>query len=782
MDRRPRPQSETRPPTSNSDIFDDRYALEDGASSSSSSATSGSPRRHSSFRSTLTTSNPETPPRITRPRSMTAASSVRKSFSTSGGWSVGDGSTLHAGSASRNSMAKSSREARNSAEFMNDASVSGAGRTSIGDGFHFGFGRPSSLASFATLNRSQSPFPASSGPSHPYHMYPQSGVPRPSSVSTTSTRQMPNAFSSAGPQHPYRLYQQNSFPEDDGEGAAIRGAGVPVGFPGRVVAFRRRIGPDGEEQDILGPDGHTEQLPPYSQYPEEGEKGPLPIITPLSIPVSPPATIHSHDNLLSAQQISPQREVQSLEVEAPAAQVTSSGSSLSEKKPWKEKTWKEKQMTRVCGGRLPVWVIVAIIAVIVFIGIILGGVVGGMLSQERSDKPATVTVTSTNTMFDASQIPAPSGMPPVPTGDFWLPLGPAQEEQQACLVVPNQMKAWGCDVAAPALNLEISTPPGGYSIAKIWPQPFLNDIPPYGAQPPRVQPKQKLIWVTDLDEPTRGPALHFQTVYDKLVILDHNYFVGGPSRKEKRAHREYDNSYSPPPPPPHERDYPVYPPPPPPLPTVPKDAQGYHRRVQLLREGEQPWYCFWNQTFIEGFIYLGQNATAPAPVSSPPSSPSASATMAQPTQGMSPSTPTPSSVQKSTSTTAAPTYTPHLKERFATTTKKPPPPVPTEHFPYIVKVEERRIPNPAVQPYCQKMSVQMDGNITPMLDDDGNYIRVYLNESDPSPSDFAKAYPKKPSRRWAERGVGDWDWRRVQRRDDPAKSCHCVWVTPMRSE
>lgn len=45
---------------------------------------------------------------------------------------------------------------------------------------------------------------------------------------------------------------------------------IPLGFPGLNTGYHRVLGPDGEEQDIIGPDGHTEQLPPYSRYPEEG--------------------------------------------------------------------------------------------------------------------------------------------------------------------------------------------------------------------------------------------------------------------------------------------------------------------------------------------------------------------------------------------------------------------------------------------------------------------------------------------------------------------------------
>jgi hypothetical protein len=45
---------------------------------------------------------------------------------------------------------------------------------------------------------------------------------------------------------------------------------IPVGFPGLSAGYHRVLGPDGEEQDIIGPDGHTEQLPPYTRYPQEG--------------------------------------------------------------------------------------------------------------------------------------------------------------------------------------------------------------------------------------------------------------------------------------------------------------------------------------------------------------------------------------------------------------------------------------------------------------------------------------------------------------------------------
>lgn len=61
---------------------------------------------------------------------------------------------------------------------------------------------------------------------------------------------------------------------------------------------------------------------------------------------------------------------------------------MSEKpvKKWHEKTWKEKRKTRVCGGRVPVWVLLMIATFVLFLVIILGGVLGGILTAEKGDK------------------------------------------------------------------------------------------------------------------------------------------------------------------------------------------------------------------------------------------------------------------------------------------------------------------------------------------------------------------------------------------------------------
>jgi hypothetical protein len=116
----------------------------------------------------------------------------------------------------------------------------------------------------------QSPYHGPSNPSHPYQMYMQNvRLARTPSVTTTSTT--PLADSSfpdpRGPTHPYSMYPQGTAAS---ESSTAPPTVIPVGFPGIPDQYQRRIGPEGEDiGDIIGPDGHTEQLPPYTRYPDE---------------------------------------------------------------------------------------------------------------------------------------------------------------------------------------------------------------------------------------------------------------------------------------------------------------------------------------------------------------------------------------------------------------------------------------------------------------------------------------------------------------------------------
>jgi hypothetical protein len=240
------------------------------------------------------------------------------------------------------------------------------------------------------------------------------------------------------PAHPYALYQQTTFeePEETEEAPA---QSIPIGFTAVQSRYRRRAGPDGEELEVIGPDGHTEQLPPYSRYPEAGPippkaamadvspvnsvndvggsptiagpAGPPSMIgTPTTAHVSPvipsapgtpyisrnntddfrsPIQYHLSEQSNLAQVDSPQLQnappTQSSASSSDARALQSSASSLAEEKKRGSGGWSSIKRKRVLCG-VPVWVVVVIFLLILCLAIIAGGVLGGMLTHARERK------------------------------------------------------------------------------------------------------------------------------------------------------------------------------------------------------------------------------------------------------------------------------------------------------------------------------------------------------------------------------------------------------------
>ena len=237
------------------------------------------------------------------------------------------------------------------------------------------------------------------GPSHPYGMYPQGTIARSPSIATQSTVRAPQRQSSlrGGPQHPYALYPQGVDDED-----MIAQSPVPVGFSGLGQSYQRRLGPDGEEQDIIGEDGHMEQLPPYTRYPEDG-----PEKVPLLVPEAPTA-LHSRapvagtdptmdlmHTTLRLQPAPPQRPQSMMDqsmLDGRNASMSNiermnsrtSQTSLISHKSWKEKTWKEKRKTKFCG--IPLWWSLLGLGVLLFIAVVLGAVIGGWVANAPKPK------------------------------------------------------------------------------------------------------------------------------------------------------------------------------------------------------------------------------------------------------------------------------------------------------------------------------------------------------------------------------------------------------------
>lgn len=250
--------------------------------------------------------------------------------------------------------------------------------------------RLSTASSARTFARTASPLHGTSGPSHPYSMYPQgTNLGRTPSVSTTTSTiraAQPSNISSQGPTHPYSMYPQNVSEHDDVEDSAAQPSHaqtqIPVGFPGRNQAFLRTRGPEDEEQDIIGVDGHSEQLPPYSEYPEDGV--PKTIVLPGQV-VTPPSGTQLHLPLMQQQQRQPESMSDQTAAHglAEMQQVDSvdSDTTSSANKSWHEKSWKEKRKTRFCG--VPFWWILLSLCVLAFIAIVLGAAIGGIFASAR---------------------------------------------------------------------------------------------------------------------------------------------------------------------------------------------------------------------------------------------------------------------------------------------------------------------------------------------------------------------------------------------------------------
>ncbi|KAK0328468.1 hypothetical protein LTR82_000399 [Friedmanniomyces endolithicus] len=656
------------------------------------------------------------------------------------------------------------------------------------------------------------------GPSHPYNMYPQDSLQRTPSLATQSTARAASRRSAAaaGPQHPYAMYPQGVSEDDDDDETVLQDA-APVGFPGLGRSYQRRVGPDGEEQDIVGADGHAEQLPPYTRYPEEGaEKVPL-----LGVP-APPTALHSRAPVAGTdptmalmhepiRPVTPQpqsmMDESNLRGDRPASltnvesmRTDSAEDSMLSNKSWKEKTWKEKRKTRFCG--VPFWWLLLGASVATFITAVLAGVIGGFFAHEKEKARDALAAASTR-FYDASAIATPASGPP--TGTYKLPLSTPQETQAACLTVPNQQPAWSCNFAGlPAQAISVGIPPNGNQTgAFLFSAADNDDQLYYGAQ----QPFMQTSWapfhaVQDNDSPESGPAFYFQQMYDKVVVV-----------------------------PEAALSLPGKPPPPPPGKEKRQGLQIDEKwllQKQVAQAGEKPWFCVWNNTFIEGFIYVQQPVASTylfkttAAIATPtPNATAATETSATgtPATGTS-ATGTSATGTSATQTTAAPSGSP---TSFITTTVTGPTGTTTftgpaaqysdwssqvaqyqtastgstnsynnnnanngspsghskrhdfddaildqlQTYPYVVKIEERRVQGNNVTPYCQQYQVLDNGGYNWVADANGNPITIQLQESDPGYGAYQSAGEAGPTS--------------IKGRSVVAGVCHCQWLSGQAS-
>lgn len=231
-----------------------------------------------------------------------------------------------------------------------------------------------------------------SGPSFPYQMYPQeSRLARTASIATTVMPSERSYAGPTGPTHPYGMYPQGIVPESESS-LLPQAPPIPIGFPGSNNNYQRRIGPEGEEiAGIIGPDGHTEELPPYTQYPDEAFARKARLAAPIPVAGAGGMGLATRNPEFSSQEdlanhsqsresvhsvltVPQENNATSSNPNAASQQAVSSQPSdvepgLSEKK--KLKKWQIVARRKVC-HIIPIWAIVLAAIVLILFALILG--------------------------------------------------------------------------------------------------------------------------------------------------------------------------------------------------------------------------------------------------------------------------------------------------------------------------------------------------------------------------------------------------------------------------
>ena len=195
------------------------------------------------------------------------------------------------------------------------------------------------------------------------------------------------------------------------------------------------------------------------------------------------------------------------------------------------------------------------------------------------------------TTFDATPLTRiPTGLASLPTGTFELPITSPYTSQPGCLTNSAQSSAWSCSIPMTSYTVTVSRVVGGQADTNEVNLGLGNNTFPgwyaYGSQPPILPSSQVLNLVTDNQEPSRGPAYFFQLPYDKLVILPADAFSTTVSKRDNDHHSQRDSDG--------------------------RDNDGFNHspsafaRKNVAQTGDKPWFCYWNGTLLEGFLYVSQ--------------------------------------------------------------------------------------------------------------------------------------------------------------------------------
>ncbi|KAK1832436.1 hypothetical protein QBC39DRAFT_304850 [Podospora conica] len=602
-----------------------------------------------------------------------------------------------------------------------------------------------STQSTAYIPQPDGPYRGPSGPSHPYPQYPQNVV-RTMSMTTVSTGHVSES-SYNGPTAPAYAYGMHT--QEAGQ-------------------YQRRLGPEGEDMGIVGPGGHTEELPPYSERADTAcerkarDFGTEPatlgigaqVVRPArrsSLPAIPGAgglglatrnpEFESREDLDSPRSGRSFRSSTSDSSEHEVNLAAEKAGNMSEKE--QPVTGWRGLMRRKVWNTVPMWSLGLVGVVLLLMAIILGSVVGTFMSKEKSPSRMSLGPGSSfnpTMTFDARPIPTPTDLPPLAEGRFSMPIRSVSRSHRGCFNDTTQAQAWQCHSIISNFEITIAKPKkdslGDYtaSITCNTSNTVANNIYSYGEQPFLIEKPVTLDLVTDTQEPNRGPAWYYMTKYDKIVVVPENSIkVDDDPKANRRRIRDFVIKY-------------------------PIGATDFKRKKPGIPDGHKPWICTWEGAFLEVFVYAQQNSSfygmkppAPSPLPSsstanpPPPKAEPTGPKADPTPGPKPT----------------PEARVHENDLHAADDRKPPPPAPTpppspnvvaaaeqptsssvygfidsENFtpppplyPRVIKIEQRHMYGPA-KVRCEKVEIQEEGPAKPLNGPDGKPLVVEIIEAE----------------------------------------------------
>ncbi|KAI1327375.1 hypothetical protein F5Y16DRAFT_371779 [Xylariaceae sp. FL0255] len=655
--------------------------------------------------------------------------------------------------------------------------------------------RLSMMSTHSNQVHPETPYDGPSGPSHPYQMYPQDvRLARTASMATTSTAPISERSYNGprGPTHPYGIYPQDvGHIEEVDLGHPVARTNM-VGFPGTTDQYQRRIGPDGEEvADLIGPDGHTEQLPPYTRYPDhpyaqktqavavEGDNVQAsPVLAISSAPSAPIMTTAAAGATTTALEIpgaggigratrnpefastedfgrlgSPQsrQSIRSFVSDVSHHDINTAALAVTNEKTRPQK-WRSAARRKVWGF-IPCWCVVICMIVLVLLGVLVGVLIGIYYGRHHNrgpphnnnNNPTPYQDQATSTTDTIPLSTPPPGMRALSTGNYAFPLIDSRHQNE-CFADSSQNQAWNCDEIMAQLEMSVQRLDHmplnqNYAITLTYNKSWTLDSNyySYGVQPPSLANTITLYLVNDtstdtLVDPTLGTAWFQQFTYNKTILLPEQFIPPPNGSSAKMVSDGVEKRQ-------------IHP-----------FNMNFHRKG-VAQSGEKPWICEWPATTLEIFIYVFQNATNNRPMDFGNGGPGNGGGE----QGYGSPTAFPAPSATSSGAYSAPTG------YFSPANVIP---LPLPQYPLVIKVNERRNTDAqAPPPTCRQVIIQQNGMPAAVsLDANGNPVEetiqlLEIPDGDETKMPWLSRQRQRPN---------------LQNRDDAGSSqlsdCGCIWI------